>query len=61
VNTCQTCTHYTNDPTSDVAQGICRRFPPTPIKTSEERVTTMYPMTRPDMWCGEHAFAYATK
>lgn len=52
--TCETCTHYTPDLTGEVPQGVCRRFPPIPIKTGKDSVTTTFPVTRPDMWCGEH-------
>lgn len=33
--------------------GLCRRNPPTPIKT-EESIISFFPTMLNDGWCGEH-------
>ena len=50
MQTCHTCKHFMEQ--TDV-QGLCRRFPPEPIATSEG-VTAFFPAMLNDGLCGEH-------
>lgn len=47
---CENCKHFL---AQTDAQGLCRRFPPVPIATSEG-VTAFFPAMLNDGLCGEH-------
>lgn len=48
--TCSNCRFWTDkESTERYGQGVCRRYPPTPLT----RVPAMFPTTNPAAWCGE--------
>lgn len=51
---CSNCIYWQSYDDDNTTQGVCHRHPPTPLRSDGLQITSSFPVTRSDMWCGEH-------
>lgn len=52
---CASCAFFSPNYATDGANGQCRRRAPQLVVTPDHGPRTIWPLTRAESWCGEHA------